>query len=65
MNWRREKPKPEFHFKTARTPSRFVVETEVVIGYEEPLSKAFESAGWKEEKRLYSPALTESERPRF
>ena len=35
-----EKPKPEFHFKTARTPSRFVVETEdLVIGYEEPLSK--------------------------
>lgn len=36
----KEKPKPEFHFKTARTPSRFVVETEdLVIGYEEPLSK--------------------------
>ena len=31
----KEKPKPEFHFKTARTPSRFVVETEyMVIGYE-------------------------------
>ena len=36
----KEKPKPEFHFLTARTPSRFVVETkELVIGYEEPLSK--------------------------
>lgn len=36
----RERPKPEFHFLTARTPSRFVVETkELVIGYEEPLSK--------------------------
>ena len=36
----KEKPKPEFHFKTARTHSRFVVETEdLVIGYEEPLSK--------------------------
>ena len=36
----KEKPKPEFHFKTARTPSRFVVETEdLVIGYDEPLSK--------------------------
>lgn len=35
----REKPKPEFYFKTARTPSRFVIETkELVIGYEEPLS---------------------------
>ena len=36
----KEKPKPEFHFKTARTPSRFVVETEdLVIGYDEPLSQ--------------------------
>ena len=36
----REKPKPEFHFKTARTPSRYVVSAEdLVIGYEEPLSK--------------------------
>ncbi len=36
----KERPKPEFHFLTARTPSRFVVETkELVIGYEEPLSK--------------------------
>ncbi|BFL46361.1 ABC-F family ATP-binding cassette domain-containing protein [Lactonifactor longoviformis] len=35
----REKPKPEFYFRTARTPSRFVIETEeLVIGYEEPLS---------------------------
>lgn len=35
----KEKPKPEFFFKTARTPSRFVVETkDLVIGYEEPLS---------------------------
>ena len=36
----KEKPKPEFHFKTARTPSRFVVETDdLIIGYDEPLSK--------------------------
>lgn len=36
----KEKPKPEFHFRTARTPGRFVVETkELVIGYEDPLSK--------------------------
>ena len=36
----KEKPEPEFHFKTARTPSRCIVETEdLVIGYEEPLSK--------------------------
>ena len=36
----REKPKPEFHFKTARTPGRFVVTAEdLVIGYGDPLSK--------------------------
>lgn len=35
----REKPKPEFNFKTARTPSRFVITAkDLVIGYEEPLS---------------------------
>lgn len=35
-----EKPKPEFNFKTARTPSRFPVQTaELVIGYDDPLSK--------------------------
>ena len=35
----REKPKPEFNFKTARTPNRFVITTkDLVIGYEEPLS---------------------------
>ena len=34
------KTKAGIHFKTARTPSRFVVETEdLVIGYDEPLSK--------------------------
>ena len=36
-----EKPKPEFHFKEARTPGRYLVEThDLVIGYEEPLSSA-------------------------
>ncbi|QDP39850.1 ABC-F family ATP-binding cassette domain-containing protein [Radiobacillus deserti] len=35
-----EKPKPEFHFKQARTPGRFLFETEnLVIGYDEPLSR--------------------------
>ena len=35
-----EKPKPEFNFRTARASSRFVVQTkELVIGYDEPLSK--------------------------
>ena len=36
----KEKPKPEFHFRTARTSGRFVVTAkELVIGYEEPLSR--------------------------
>lgn len=35
-----EKPKPEFHFKEARTPGRYIFQTQdLVIGYEEPLSK--------------------------
>lgn len=34
-----EKPKPEFHFREARTPGRVLFETrEFVIGYDEPLS---------------------------
>lgn len=35
-----EKPKPEFHFKEARTPERYIFTTKgLVIGYEEPLSR--------------------------
>ena len=34
-----EKPKPEFNFKVARTPSRYLFQTqELIIGYNEPLS---------------------------
>ncbi|MDO4304608.1 MAG: ABC-F family ATP-binding cassette domain-containing protein [Bacillota bacterium] len=34
-----EKPKPEFHFKEARTPGRYIFQTKnLVIGYDEPLS---------------------------
>lgn len=34
-----EKPKPEFRFKEARTPGRYIFQTnELIIGYEEPLS---------------------------
>ena len=34
-----ERPKPEFHFKEARTPSRYIFQTrDLVIGYDEPLS---------------------------
>lgn len=34
-----DKPKPEFHFKEARTPGRYIFQTkELVIGYNDPLS---------------------------
>ena len=34
-----EKPKPEFAFRVARTPGRYIFQTrDLVIGYEEPLS---------------------------
>ncbi|SMC35372.1 ABC-F family ATP-binding cassette domain-containing protein [Sporomusa malonica] len=36
----REKPKPTFQFREARTPSRFIVEAKnLVLGYDEPLTK--------------------------
>jgi ATPase subunit of ABC transporter with duplicated ATPase domains len=36
----KEKPKPQFNFKEARTSAKLVFETkELIIGYEEPLSK--------------------------
>ncbi len=35
-----ERPKPEFHFKEARVPAKYIFQTEnLVIGYDEPLSK--------------------------
>lgn len=35
-----ERPKPEFSFQMGRTPSKYIFETkDLVIGYEEPLSK--------------------------
>lgn len=36
----REKPKPEFHFQNARAAGKYIFETkDLVIGYDEPLSK--------------------------
>lgn len=35
----KDKPKPEFNFKEARTPGKYIFETkDLVIGYDEPLS---------------------------
>ncbi len=37
----KEKPKPSFGFKTARTPSREIISvTDLVIGYDEPLTRS-------------------------
>lgn len=53
----REKPKPEFHFKTARTPGRFVVTAEdLVIGYRDPLSKPLNFAVERGEKIVLTGA---------
>lgn len=53
----REKPKPEFHFKTARTPGRFVVTAEdLVIGYGDPLSKPLNFAVERGEKIVLTGA---------
>ena len=38
-----EKPKPEFNFKEARTPGKYIFQTkDLVIGYDEPLSVPLE-----------------------
>lgn len=38
-----EKPKPEFNFKIARTPGRYIFQTNgLVIGYDDPLSSALD-----------------------
>ena len=46
-----ERPKPEFRFKEARTPGRYIFETkDLIIGYEEPLSKPLTLAMERKEK---------------
>lgn len=52
-----EKPKPEFYFKTARTPSRFIFTTsDLIIGYDEPLSKELNLAMERGEKIVLTGA---------
>lgn len=46
-----ERPKPEFCFREARVPGRYIFETkDLVIGYEEPLSKPLTIAMERKEK---------------
>lgn len=52
-----EKPKPEFNFKEARTPGRFLFETkDLVIGYDEPLSHPIDFAMERGEKIVLTGA---------
>jgi len=47
----REKPKPEFHFREARTASKYIFETkDLVIGYDEPLTRPLTMAMERGEK---------------
>ena len=46
-----EKPKPEFYFKEGRTTSRIIFETrDLIIGYDEPLSKPLNLTMERKEK---------------
>jgi ATPase components of ABC transporters with duplicated ATPase domains len=47
----KEKPKPVFQFKEARTPSKYIFETkELVIGYDAPLSRPLNLAMERKQK---------------
>ena len=53
----REKPKPEFHFLTSRTPGKLIFETkDLVIGYDEPLSRPLNLTMQRGEKVVLSGA---------
>ena len=53
----KEKPKPEFNFKEARAAGKYIFETEeLVIGYDEPLSKPLAFARERGEKIVLTGA---------
>lgn len=50
----KDKPKPEFHFKEARTAGRYIFEThDLVIGYDEPLSSKINISMERGEKLVF------------
>jgi len=52
-----EKPKPQFNFKQARTPGKYLFETkDLVIGYDEPLSRPLDLAMERNQKIALSGA---------
>ena len=53
----REKPKPEFHFLEGRAPGRYIFETrDLVIGYDEPLSRPLNIAMERGQKLVLTGA---------
>ncbi len=53
----REKPKPEFNFLTARAPGKYIFQTsDLVIGYDEPLSRPLNLSMMRGEKVVLSGA---------
>ena len=60
-----EKPKPEFHFKQARTSSKLIFETkDLVIGYDEPLSRPL-NLRWNADRSSPLSVQMESGKQRF
>ena len=50
----KEKPKPEFNFKEARTARTMIFQTkDLVIGYDEPLSQPIEFENGTRTKNCY------------
>lgn len=53
----KDKPKPEFNFKEARTAGKYIFETkDLIIGYDEPLSKAINVSMERREKIVLTGA---------
>lgn len=53
----KEKPKPEFHFQEARTPGKLIFEAkDLVIGYDEPLTKPLNLSMERGEKMVLKGA---------
>jgi len=53
----KDRPKPEFHFKTARTPGRYIFQTQgLVIGYDDPLSRPLDLSMERGEKIVLTGA---------
>ncbi|NLZ80221.1 MAG: ABC-F family ATP-binding cassette domain-containing protein, partial [Clostridiales bacterium] len=53
----RDKPKPEFNFKEARAAGKYIFETkDLIIGYDEPLSKAINVSMERREKIVLTGA---------